>query len=389
MDNSAELGRFKRLAAGVAVVCLPIGLLFWPLIGSSNWGIVLTNFSFFTSITWAILVLGVILRVTSARWGAYLYRLTATIMTSFLPAAVVLLVAIIGGQFSIFYWTEESHNFYLNSTFFTARNLLIFIIIYGLGRAIFNTSKPDKLRTAPAVNNRLLLLGFALIFLYVYGGTMFFWDFGMTLDAHFTSTIYSLFNLTASLYGAIAALILIIAFLRRYVGATMFTDEHVKNLGILMLGFIPVWLWLWGAESYIIWFVNIAEETEPFYQRMFGEYLPTYVMMVFLTLVAPFFILIWRKVRANPRYITMTAAIPLVGLWLHRYLQITPPLVAEGRSADILVIHPANLVFTLGILAAFLYLLFRALGKYPEAIHWAGETIADEDIVITQAEGWR
>lgn len=389
MDSRTELRRFSRLAGGVAVVCIVIGLLFWPIIGQANWAIVLVNFSYFTGITWAILVLGIILRITSARWGAYLYRLAATVTTSFLPAAAALLLVVIVSQFAVFYWTEESHNFYLNSTFFTARNVLYFILLYGVARAIFNASKPQKLSTASAINNRLLLLGFAFIVLYVYGGTMFFWDFGMMLYPHFTSTIYSLFTLAASLYGGIAALILMIAFLRRYAGATLFTDEHVKNLGTLMLGFVPVWLWLWGAEGYIIYFVNIAEETEPFYLRIFSEHLPTYVAMVFLTLVIPFHLLIWRKVRNNPRYITMIAVFPLLGLWLQRYLQVTPALVEEGRSASISLIHPANFIFTLGILTAFLFLLFRALSKYPEALHAAEETVLEEDLVITQAQGWR
>ena len=87
-------------------------------------------------------------------------------------------------------------------------------------------------------------------------------DWLMSLDPHWASTIYGVYFWAASLVSSLAALILLTMALRGS-GRTgrAVTVEHLHDLGKLLFGFVVFWTYIAFAQYFLIWCANFPEES--------------------------------------------------------------------------------------------------------------------------------
>ena len=64
---------------------------------ASVWGLLTANFVFFMGITQAGILFSAIMRIVRSRWGKYYSRLGEILTLSFIPAAVVMFLAVYFG----------------------------------------------------------------------------------------------------------------------------------------------------------------------------------------------------------------------------------------------------------------------------------------------------
>ncbi len=179
-------------------------------------------------------------------------------------------------------------------------------------------------------------------------------DFLMSLDYRFFSTMWGVYYFASCALGAMSAVVLVTALLRmagRVQG--LVTDEHYHDMGKLMFAFTVFWAYISFSQYFLIWYSNIPEETMWYTARKELGWNWLFVVMCIGHFVAPFLILIFRGIKRNPKILALIGVYMLVMIVLDM-AWIILPMVTIGQenamSAPGVVIYAAG---TLGVILLF------------------------------------
>lgn len=389
--DSKRFAPLSMLSISLFVMGIIVFAAYTPIFGKPPWGVLVATFIFATSITQGALAIAVILRITSSRWGASLYRLAASIAVGFFPFGLIMLIAIFFGKGQIFYWADEAHHPWQNYTFFIARNLITFLVAYVfIFRAyrISNESKNMSEDEVPALNHKLLMNGFFVILSLIAYQTIMSIDLGMTLNQHWSDTFYTLLFMMISLYGGTALLAIIMYVSKNYLKVDTFKKEHFQSISYLLFTFTLMWTFFWYSQYFNIWYVNIPEETSAIFLRVFDKaYRPTFLASLVLLMGIPFARFLYHKIRNSHEVILLASVSVLLGVWLERYLIVIPALVKNGNIKGLFVLNPVNIVFTLGILGGTAY---TAIARIKKNEHVFPDSEAQKtDALFIDPKGWQ
>lgn len=397
MENKELLNKISN--TGLALFAVGMAALGLYAFSSNKipWDIVLTNFVFLVRFTQGALVIAILLRMASAKWGHVFYRLAFTIGLAFFPIALVMLGISFFSMDAIFFWVEEAGNkVWYNPAFYVLRDSLSFILFYGLAWMLFkstlNGSKSDDSVShddslVKTINFNQLQKGFFVVAAFMIHQTLISYDFGMTLNHEFSETVYAPFFISKSLFAGTAFITLAMIFFRKYLGVKVFKLYHFENIGQLLLGLTVVQFYMWWSQFFPIWYGNMPEETNALYLRIFSSYKPIFALMMILTFVIPFLGLIFKKVRTTTGGLAAVSSAIILGTWFDSYLTIAPALVEHHKVVKSFVLNPVNIFFTAGIIGLFLFVLIMMLKNNPQVIPSSDEEI-DNDLVIAKATGW-
>lgn len=152
------------------------------------------------------------------------------------------------------------------------------------------------------------------------------WDFAMAPVPMWHSTIFAPYFVAGAIFSGIAALILAMALLRKFLHLEEYLlPIHFENLGKLLLVMSLLWFYFVFAERLTSWYGNESSEMAVFWTTQHGSYSPLFWLMVFCNFLIPFPILAIKKFRT----ITGTAIASftvVIGMWLERFLIIVPSL---------------------------------------------------------------
>lgn len=189
---------------------------------------------------------------------------------------------------------------YLNLPFFVVRNLLYFAIFIGLAAVLCGLSKKqdedgNRWHTVTALKVSapgIIFFAFAIAF----AG----FDWMMTLDFHWFSTMFGVYTFAVAMAGALSLVTLTFILLRsfgRLHGA--FTVEHLHDSSKLVFAFIVFWAYIAFSQYFLIWYADIPEETMFFQIRREGSWEFWSYFVPIAKFIVPFIILLPRPLRRN------------------------------------------------------------------------------------------
>ncbi|MCC6712562.1 MAG: hypothetical protein IT344_04290 [Candidatus Dadabacteria bacterium] len=352
------------------------------------WEIFLINFLFWTGIAQAGIVFSCIMRITNARWARPLLR-TSEALGAFLPIAIVLLLVVFAGRDYILpYATHHYHHpkdVWLNMEFVFGRNFIGFLILFAVSSLYVYYSLRQDLGGAgekltglagwvasawkgederKAIWLKLGKFAPAVILLYSIVFSFFAWDFMMSLDPHWFSTLFGPFYFMGSFVCAIAMTIILSIMLRRRLGLEEYLDDNkYHDMGKMLQGFSLFWVYFFFSQFLPIWYGNMPEETVFVIARLKDEpYRTLSWVVMWCCFIFPFTALIPRTNKIIKPVVIFISAVSLTGFWLEKYVLIVPSL---SNAIDI---GFTQILVSLGFLGAFIaaFLIFmRAFPSIP------------------------
>lgn len=303
----------------------------------------LVAFVYWLGITLGVLILLGAFHAASARWPVVLRRFLETVPQA-LPVFAILFVPIAAGMRLLFPWAEPSglkgevarlaqHRApYLNPPFFLARATIYFavwILVAHLLRAW--SVRQDRTGGASLTVRQRRLGAGALPFLAL---TMSFaaFDWMMSLDPRFFSTIFGVYWFAGSFMAAFAVTIVAATLSRP--DPTAFghhlSVEHFHSLGKFLLAFVAFWAYVAFSQFMLIWIANIPEEVPWYILRVEGGWRWVAAFLAVGQFLVPFFLLVQRGVTRNPRRLSYVAAWCLFVHWIDLYWLVMPHLHPAG-----------------------------------------------------------
>jgi hypothetical protein len=321
------------------------------------WQALHVNWIFFTTISQAAVVFVAVQRITTARWSRPVVRFLEGYV-AFLPIAFVLLIVDFLGAKHIYPWAtgvlaQPEKRFYLQPAFLMTRDLVLFGIMVSLSiwyvytslrldvglipeagsawakgiRERMRRNFRDERRELHSIHSRQGYLAVFMCLGFGYFFSVLSWDLSMTLDIHYTSTLYSWWWFMSGWLGALMSWSLLCMWWRRYLNAyELIPEVKFHDLGKLCFAFTAFWGYLTFGQYLVNWYGNLGEETHWQRLHLVKPWLPFTMAIVFLVFVIPFFGLVSRAAKVYlPTFIAFASA-SLLGLWTLRYIEVYPPI---------------------------------------------------------------
>ena len=342
------------------------------LLKNKPWSALYVALFFFFMISLATLAFYAIQHASQAGWPVVLFRVMEAI-TAYLPiGAILLFVFFVLSSLHmnhLFTWMDpevvahdeliQNKSGYLNVPFF-----LIRAAIYMAGW-IWYRQYSRKLTlaqdNASDLSNytKLFKSSAAFLVFFLVTESMMSWDWIMSLDPHWFSTLFGWYVFASMIVSAITTIALISIYLKGKGYLEFVNDSHLHDLAKFMFGFSIFWTYLWFSQFMLIWYANIPEEVTYFVSR-FNEYKIPFLGMLVLNFVFPLLVLMNSDYKRVNWFIVCTGIVILIGHYVDIYVMIMPATVGDQWSFGV-----SELSSILLILGVFIYVVFTALSKVP------------------------
>jgi len=243
---------------------------------------------------------------------------------------------------------------YLNGPFFAFRAVVYFAVWAWLARFYLVQSCRQDDSGDPALTRRMERLAPASLVLFGLSVSFASFDWLMSLEPHWFSTIFGLYYFSGSVVGCLAAWILLAMALQAGGWARQsITVEHYLELGKLLLGFIIFWGYMAFSQYMLIWYANIPEESVWYLARQTGPWVWCSLGLMFGHLFLPFFGLLSREVKRRKMLLGAWAVWMLAIHWIDLYWLVMPtfaPKYLPFGPTDILCLVGLGCIFIAGFL---------------------------------------
>jgi len=219
---------------------------------------------------------------------------------------------------------------FLNAPFFFARMIIYFVLWIFFTRILRKISLREDLSDPSNQDNILLLFSkselFSKIFIFILAITFSLsaFDWIMSIDVHWYSTIFALKNLVASFLHGVSILTLIVFILYKRGYFPFLNKYHLHDFARYIFMLSIVWGYFWFAQFMIIWYGNIPEETVYYYIRWQEGWKVLFFLEIGLNWAIPFLVLLPVKTSRNMTLITVVILFLIIGQYVDLFVQIIP-----------------------------------------------------------------
>jgi glycopeptide antibiotics resistance protein len=280
--------------------------------------------------------------LTGGAWGVAVRRLLEA-GAGTLPLMAVLFVPLLFGLDWIYPWTRTETMMadevlrakvaYLNVPFFIVRAAIYFAAWLTLAYFLARWSREQDRTGDPrlAVNMRKLSGGGLVLLAFTVTFAVFDWV--MSLEPHWFSTIFGMLFLGGQGLGAMA-LVIVIAYLlsSRQEFARVLAPTTLNDLGNLLLAFVMIWAYLSFSQLLIIWAGNLPEEIPWYLHRMAGGWNVIALALAVFYFFVPFLVLLGRRNKRQHRRLATIALGILVARVLDLFFLIMPEFYRDRLS---------------------------------------------------------
>lgn len=304
------------LAAGVASV-----LWFAFTDPSRAFAAMLTGAIFALSLCLGAAILVAIQSAAGATWWYPIQDVALLVTRTLVVPAVALAFVFVFGLPALYPWARpevveaspliQEKAVWLNVPFFLARALVVLLIWFGTLAAL--RARPRARRSG-------------IVFLLLLAPTLSIasWDWIMSLEPEWFSTMYGVYLFSSAFLAGIAVVTLLGLALEGSGPFPVLDEKRRHDLGKLLFAFSAFWAYIWFCEAMLIWYSNLPEEVTHFTARLSSGWTLLFWLNPILSFAVPFVALMSVKAKRHRQTLVLVAATVLAGRWLDAYLLVWP-----------------------------------------------------------------
>jgi len=386
-ENYTKAGGVKRVGLIVAVVGLVLTLLGVFLnmeYPGRIFGTLLHNSYYFLGLGLAGLFYVASQTIGYSGWVVLVSRVSEAMARVVPIFALIMGVVLFFGFKHIYHWAHDgimdptsSHydelihhkEFFLNPIFFFVSTAIYLGLWSLLTWMIRKNSYAHDNEPGMARYKRAKMLCMFFLFVFAVSTSTGIWQWFMSIDPHWYSTLYGWYCFISIFVAAIATILLITLLLKEQGFLRNINTEHLHDLGKWTFAFSVAWAYLWFSQFMLIWYANIPEETLYFHER-FEHYSFLYFFNFIINFPLPFMVLMTARNKRNPKVLVFIASCIVIGHWLDFYLMTMPGVVKSagiyehGHQVMNLGFGPLEIGVPLLFAGVFIWLVFDALSKH-------------------------
>ena len=354
-----ELAGYQRqllIAGGVGGAVSLIGLLSNPAQFFQSY---LMAYMFVLGATLGCLALGMIHQLSGGAWGVVTRRLIGA-ASRVLPVLTLLFLPIAFGIGHLYEWSHtdivaadvilRGKRVYLNTPFFLARAAVYFLAWNALTYFLNKWSLEQDRNPDPRIARRMQRLSGGGLLVYALTVTFASFDWLMSLDPHWYSTIYGVLIMGGQGLTALAFLIIALAWLsRRQPLDAIVVPGHFHDLANLMLAFVMLWAYFSFSQYLIIWSGNLPEEITWYVNRQRDGWRFVGPGLIVFHFAVPFLLLLFRSVKRASTTVWKVA----IGILVAKLVDLFW-LIAPHFHPDRLAVSWMDVVLPLSLVALWL-----------------------------------
>ena len=244
-------GKMGTIALVVGVIGLITSAFGYALDSAQFFHSYLTACVFWVAISLGGLFFTMLHHLTGAKWGIVLRRLSESVGMT-LPLMALMFVPIMFGLHDLYHWTHAEtvavdpllqwKSPYLNAPFFIIRTVVYFVIWSVLATLLYRVSLKQDSDPSDDLIKKMRKISAPGMLLFALTITFSSFDWLMSLDAHWYSTIFGVYIFSGAFLAITSFMVLIGRYL--YFNKLLVNDitiEHYHDIGNFMFGFVNFW----------------------------------------------------------------------------------------------------------------------------------------------------
>lgn len=356
------------------------------------WANLLVNGYFFMGIALLATFFMALQYAAEVAWSVAVKRVYEAISCYLPVGAIIMFLIILAGQLHahhLYQWMEpgitdpQSSNYdeviagkagYFAPWFFWLRTILYLGVWCMFQRGFRKRSLEEDLQGGTAIHFKNMGKGAMFLVFFAVTSSTSAWDWMMSLDIHWFSTMYGWYAFSSLWISAMTTILLFVLYLKRKGYLEHVNESHIHDLGKWMFAISFLWSYLWFMQFMLIWYTNIPEETIYFKERLedFG-YMGLMWTVFFMNFAFPMILLMSRDAKRNYFFLVFVGVIILIGHWLDVFMMVMPATVNGHWHLGFVEIGMA-----LGFVGLLLFVVHRSLAKAPLLVQkhpYLGETL--------------
>jgi hypothetical protein len=302
----------------------------------------LTAFLFALTLTLGAMFFVMMQHLTGAVWSVTMRRLAENVMAS-MPVVALLFIPVALGMRSLYEWTHaevvasneilRGKAAYLNEPFFLLRAAMYLGVwtLLALRLHRISLAQDDTSGTASIYAARRWSAPGLVLWMVV--GTLMSFDWIMSLDPHWYSTMFGVYVLSGGTLAFFALLTAVALWLRRaHALREAIHEEHYHDLGKWLFALTVFWGYIAFSQYMLIWYANLPEETIWYKHRFAGTWLWVSAALLAGRFLIPFNALLPRAAKRNLTWLGSMAVWIVAMHYLDLYWLIMP--VFQPRGAE-------------------------------------------------------
>lgn len=381
----------SKRASSLSMLLMVIGLVVAAIgyfsahdpahVGQNAWSALFINGFFFFGISLGALFFYALQFATESAWSVLVRRVYEAVM-SYLPiGAAVIGICLLAGQFHlnhIWHWMDhtlfEKGNVnydpiiagkaaYLNAPFFWLR-FVVFMGTFIFFMTWYRKRSLELDQQSGADLNKLHLHTYrrSALFLVLFAvfSSVLSWDWLMSIDTHWFSTLYGWYIFAGMWNGAMTTSVILVLYLKSKGHLPQVNNSHIHDMGKWVFATSFLWTYLYFSQFMLYWYANIPEEVIYFKQRI-DHHAGLMWGMFFINFAVPMLLLMSRDAKRNPRFLIGVGTVIIIGHWLDLCQLVLPGALGEHFH------HIGALEIGLGLffLGLFVNRVLTAMTKRP------------------------
>ncbi len=371
---------------GIGIIAIAIGFVSDPQRG---WVNLLVNNFYFLSLAIGASFFLALQYITQAGWSSAFKRIPES-MSAYIPFAAVIMILLLFGMNSIYTWINpESHGFdehsmhlihhkspFLNVPFFIVRLVFYFAVWIFMTRLLRKYSLKED--AVGGLENFKKSEFYSKIYIFTLALTFSLasFDWLMSIQPTWFSTIYSLKNFVSAFFHGSSIIVLIVLIMHHYGYFSFISNAHWADFSKYVFILSIMWAYFWFAQYLLIWYANIPEETNYYVMRLTGKWKIIFYLNFILNWSIPFLVLLPNYFARKKFILGIVICFLIIGQYIDIYEQIVPGTLGEVK------IGLTEIGSFIGFAGLFIYIVLRTLSsaslipeKHPllnESLHHTG-----------------